>query len=93
MLKYIKLHYNILLFFLAILNYLPHTLSLKSLHRVLPKDDVITFQKCSEMCNQIMHAEHVKSLIIETGQQLLSTLKLWALASLSFNNSIGPILF
>ncbi|XP_050591427.1 BLOC-2 complex member HPS3 [Bombus affinis] len=60
----------------AILNYLPHTLSLKSLHRVLPKDDVITFQKCSEMCNQIMHAEHVKSLIIETGQQLLSTLKL-----------------
>ncbi|KAF3426523.1 hypothetical protein E2986_05895 [Frieseomelitta varia] len=60
----------------GILNYLPHTLSLKSLHRVLPKDDVITFQKCSEMCNQIMHAEHVKSLIIETGQQLLSTLKL-----------------
>ncbi|KOX80502.1 Hermansky-Pudlak syndrome 3 protein like protein [Melipona quadrifasciata] len=60
----------------AILNYLPHTLSLKSLHRVLPKDDLITFQKCSEMCNQIMHAEHVKSLIIETGQQLLSTLKL-----------------
>ncbi|XP_017766503.1 PREDICTED: Hermansky-Pudlak syndrome 3 protein homolog [Eufriesea mexicana] len=60
----------------AILNYLPHTLSLKSLHRVLPKDDVLTFQKCSEMCNQIMHAEHVKSLIIETSQQLLSTLKL-----------------
>nr|XP_034177945.1 uncharacterized protein LOC117603176 [Osmia lignaria]XP_034177946.1 uncharacterized protein LOC117603176 [Osmia lignaria] len=60
----------------AILNYLPHTLSLKSLHRVLPKDDVIAFQKCSEMCNQIMHAEHVKSLIMETGQQLLSTLKL-----------------
>ncbi|PBC26954.1 Hermansky-Pudlak syndrome [Apis cerana cerana] len=60
----------------AILNYLPHTLSLKSLHRVLPKDDIITFQKCNEMCNQIMHAEHVKSLIMETGQQLLSTLKL-----------------
>ncbi|XP_017893481.1 uncharacterized protein LOC108633046 [Ceratina calcarata] len=60
----------------AILNYLPHTLSLKSLHRVLPKDDVTAFQKCSEMCNQIMHAEHVKSLIMETGQQLLSTLKL-----------------
>ncbi|CAK9819454.1 BLOC-2 complex member HPS3 [Anthophora quadrimaculata] len=60
----------------AILNYLPHTLSLKSLHHVLPKDDVIAFQKCSEMCNQIMHAEHVKSLIMETGQQLSSTLKL-----------------
>ncbi|XP_076242373.1 BLOC-2 complex member HPS3 [Calliopsis andreniformis] len=59
-----------------ILNYLPHTLSLESLHRIVPKDDVIAFQKCTEMCTQIMHAEHVKSLIMETGQQLLSTLKL-----------------
>ena len=59
-----------------ILNHLPHTLSLESLHRVVPKDDVIAFQKCTEMCTQIMHAEHVKSLIMETGQQLLTTLKL-----------------
>lgn len=59
-----------------ILNYLPHTLPLESLHRIVPKDDVIAFQKCTEMCTQIMHAEHVKSLIMETGQQLLSTLKL-----------------
>ncbi|KZC15171.1 PREDICTED: uncharacterized protein LOC107193140 [Dufourea novaeangliae] len=59
-----------------ILNYLPHTLSLDGLHRVVPKDDIIAFQKCTEMCTQIMHAEHVKSLMMETGQQLLSTLKL-----------------
>ncbi|XP_029162618.1 uncharacterized protein LOC114934141 [Nylanderia fulva] len=59
-----------------ILNYLPHTLSMKSLHRVLSRDDVATFQRCTEMCNQIMHADHVKSLIMETGQQLLTTLKL-----------------
>lgn len=59
-----------------ILSYLPHTLSLKSLHRILPKDDIVAFQKCTEMCNQIMHADHVNSLIMETGQQLLSTLKL-----------------
>ncbi|XP_031844426.1 BLOC-2 complex member HPS3 [Nomia melanderi] len=59
-----------------ILNYLPHTLSLDGLHRVVPKDDMIAFQKCTEMCTQIMHAEHVKSLMMETGQQLLSTLKL-----------------
>lgn len=59
-----------------ILNYLPHTLPMKSLHRVLPRDDMATFQRCTEMCNQIMHADHVKSLIMETGQQLLTTLKL-----------------
>ncbi|XP_054001968.1 uncharacterized protein LOC128888833 [Hylaeus anthracinus] len=59
-----------------ILNYLPHVLSLDSLRCVLPKDDIIAFQKCTEMCTQIMHAEHVKSLIMETGQQLLTTLKL-----------------
>ncbi|XP_012059658.1 PREDICTED: Hermansky-Pudlak syndrome 3 protein [Atta cephalotes] len=59
-----------------ILNYLPHALSMKSLHRILPRDDMATFQRCTEMCNQIMHADHVKSLIMETGQQLLTTLKL-----------------
>ncbi|XP_011143824.2 uncharacterized protein LOC105185768 [Harpegnathos saltator] len=59
-----------------ILNYLPHTLPMKSLHRILPRDDMAAFQRCTEMCNQIMHADHVKSLIMETGQQLLTTLKL-----------------
>ncbi|XP_014476426.1 PREDICTED: uncharacterized protein LOC106745380 [Dinoponera quadriceps] len=59
-----------------ILNYLPHVLSMKSLHRVLPRDDMVAFQRCTEMCSQIMHADHVKSLIMETGQQLLTTLKL-----------------
>ncbi|KYN42158.1 Hermansky-Pudlak syndrome 3 protein like protein [Trachymyrmex septentrionalis] len=59
-----------------ILNYLPHALPMKSLHRILPRDDMAAFQRCTEMCNQIMHADHVKSLIMETGQQLLTTLKL-----------------
>ncbi|XP_076646391.1 BLOC-2 complex member HPS3 [Halictus rubicundus] len=59
-----------------ILNYLPHTLSLDGLQRIVPKDDIIAFQKCTEMCTQVMHAEQVKSLMMETGQQLLSTLKL-----------------
>ncbi|XP_020291061.1 Hermansky-Pudlak syndrome 3 protein [Pseudomyrmex gracilis] len=59
-----------------ILNYLPHALPMKSLHRILPRDDMATFQRCTEMCNEIMHADHVKSLIMETGQQLLTTLKL-----------------
>ncbi|KAI4481643.1 hypothetical protein M0804_009164 [Polistes exclamans] len=58
------------------LHHLPHVLSLKSLHHILPKDNTMAFQKCTEMCTQIMHADHVKSLIIETSQQLLSTLKL-----------------
>lgn len=59
-----------------IVNYLPYALPMKSLHRILPRDDMATFQRCTEMCNQIMHADHVKSLIMETGQQLLTTLKL-----------------
>ncbi|KYN04246.1 PREDICTED: Hermansky-Pudlak syndrome 3 protein homolog [Cyphomyrmex costatus] len=59
-----------------ILNHLPHALPMKSLHRILPRDDMAAFQRCTEMCNQIMHADHVKSLIMETGQQLLTTLKL-----------------
>ncbi|EZA50439.1 hypothetical protein DMN91_009906 [Ooceraea biroi] len=59
-----------------IFNYLPHALPMKSLHRILPRDDMAMFQRCTEMCNQIMHADHVKSLIMETGQQLLTTLKL-----------------
>lgn len=62
--------------FIEILNYLPHALPMKSLHRILPRDDMAAFQRCTEMCNQIMHADHVKSLIMETGQQLLTTLKL-----------------
>ncbi|XP_066603290.1 BLOC-2 complex member HPS3 [Prorops nasuta] len=59
-----------------ILAYLPRALSLKSLHRILSKEDKAVFQKCTEVCTQIMHADHVKSLIMETGQQLLTTLKL-----------------
>lgn len=62
--------------FIEIVNYLPYALPMKSLHRILPRDDMATFQRCTEMCNQIMHADHVKSLIMETGQQLLTTLKL-----------------
>lgn len=58
------------------LTYLAQTLPLKGLRRILPKDDRVTFQKYIEICGQIVHADHVKSLIIKTGHQLLSTLNL-----------------
>ncbi|KAG7188443.1 hypothetical protein KM043_008084 [Ampulex compressa] len=59
-----------------IFKYLPYTLSLESLDRVLAKEDEIAFQRCTEVCNQIMQADRVKSLIMETSQKLLSRLKI-----------------
>ncbi|KAJ8683042.1 hypothetical protein QAD02_018834 [Eretmocerus hayati] len=58
------------------LKYAAEILSLKSLHQILPKDNEETFQKYSEICGQIVHSEHVKSLLMETGRQLLSSLNL-----------------
>ncbi|XP_058797325.1 BLOC-2 complex member HPS3 [Phymastichus coffea] len=58
------------------LKYAAEILPLKSLHYILPKDDDETFQRYIDVCGQIVHAEHVKSLLMETGRQLLSTLNL-----------------
>ncbi|XP_012282524.1 uncharacterized protein LOC105700871 [Orussus abietinus] len=54
--------------------YLVQILPLKRFRSFLPRENEAIFQKYSEVCSQAMHADHVRSMIMETGHQLLTTL-------------------
>lgn len=63
------------------LSHLAHTLNLEEFVKVLPpgggKGEVATYvAHYLRSCQQIQHANHIRSLIIATGNQLLSTLHL-----------------
>lgn len=62
--------------FLETLKYAAEVLPLQSLLSILPKNDDELVESYSEICGRIVHAEHVKSLLMETGSQLLSSLNL-----------------
>ncbi|XP_014236252.1 uncharacterized protein LOC106658696 [Trichogramma pretiosum] len=55
------------------IKYIAEVLPAKSLQYIIPKDNDERYQRYTEVCNQIVHAENVKSLLIETGRQLLSS--------------------
>ncbi|XP_024937970.1 uncharacterized protein LOC112493944 [Cephus cinctus] len=59
-----------------ILTYLAENMPLTVLRLILPKECQIAYQRYIGICSPIVHANHVKSLIIKTGQQLLCTLNL-----------------
>ncbi|XP_046420236.1 Hermansky-Pudlak syndrome 3 protein [Neodiprion fabricii] len=58
------------------LTYLAQTLPLDELCRVLPKEDEAAYKRYTDACRRAGHADHVKSLIVATGHQLLATLNL-----------------
>ncbi|XP_012261497.2 uncharacterized protein LOC105689218 [Athalia rosae] len=58
------------------LTYLAQTLPLDELCRVLPKEDEAAYRRYTDACRRAGHADHVKSLIVATGHQLLATLNL-----------------
>ncbi|XP_066997400.2 BLOC-2 complex member HPS3 isoform X2 [Anabrus simplex] len=58
------------------LAYLSAQLSLEEFCRILPPGSEVLYQHFVCMCQQVSHANHILSLIIATGQQLLSTLQL-----------------
>ncbi|XP_069678464.1 BLOC-2 complex member HPS3 isoform X2 [Periplaneta americana] len=59
-----------------ILTHLAQTLSLEELCRVLPPGGENMYRSYLQICQQVGHANHIRALIMATGQQLLSTLNL-----------------
>jgi hypothetical protein len=60
-----------------ILTYLSQTLSLEEICRVLPPGGENMYNNYVQICQQVGHANHIRALIMATGQQLLATLNLW----------------
>jgi hypothetical protein len=61
-----------------ILMYLAQTLPVEDVCRVLPPGGDNLYHSYVQICQQVGHANHIKALIMATGQQLLTTLNLWA---------------
>jgi hypothetical protein len=59
-----------------ILTYLAQTLTLEEMYRVLPPGWDDLYHGYVQICQQVGHANHIKALIMATGQQLLATLHL-----------------
>ncbi|XP_023724080.1 Hermansky-Pudlak syndrome 3 protein isoform X2 [Cryptotermes secundus] len=59
-----------------ILTYLAQTLSLEEMCRVLPPGWDKLYHGYVQICQQVGHANHIRALIMATGQQLLGTLNL-----------------
>lgn len=59
-----------------ILTYLSQTLSLEEICRVLPPGGENMYGNYVQICQQVGHANHIRALLMATGQQLLATLNL-----------------
>jgi hypothetical protein len=59
-----------------VFTYLSQTLSLEEMCRVLPPGDENMYHNYVQICKQVGHANHIRALIMATGQQLLATLNL-----------------
>jgi hypothetical protein len=59
-----------------ILTHLAQTLSLEEMCRVLPPGWDNLYHGYIQVCQQVGHANHIRALIMATGQQLLATLNL-----------------
>lgn len=60
-----------------VFTYLSQTLSLEEMCRVLPPGGENMYHNYVQICQQVGHANHIRALIMATGQQLLATLNLW----------------
>lgn len=67
----------ILFFVTDTFTYLSQTLSLEEMCRVLPPGGEDIYHNYIQICQQVGHANHIRALIMATGQQLLATLNLW----------------
>ncbi|XP_011496672.1 PREDICTED: uncharacterized protein LOC105361260 [Ceratosolen solmsi marchali] len=56
------------------LKYLVEILPLKSIYYILPKGNDEALEHYTDICSRIVYAEHVKSSLMESSHQLLSTL-------------------
>jgi hypothetical protein len=59
-----------------ILTYLAQTLPVENVCRVLPPGGDNLYHSYVQICQQVGHANHIRALIMATGQQLLTTLNL-----------------
>jgi len=60
-----------------VFTHLSQTLSLEEMCRVLPPGGENMYRNYVQICRQVGHANHIRALIMATGQQLLATLNLW----------------
>jgi len=68
---------NVRLCVADVFTYLSQTLSLEEMCRVLPPGGENMYHNYVQNCQQVGHANHIRALIMATGQQLLATLNLW----------------
>jgi hypothetical protein len=69
---------NVKVFFCVtdVFTHLSQTLSLDEMCRVLPPGGENMYRNYVQICQQVGHANHIRALIMATGQQLLATLNL-----------------
>lgn len=63
-----------LIFFLDTAIYIAQIMSIRGLQRILSNESIPALQKYIDISSQVVHADYIKTMIIGTGQHLLSTI-------------------